>query len=166
MMLGSVFRIDGVDCLTDTIKLIRMTLCDHYDPKFHLLFDFMRKNDALNYLQKAFTLKKQLLPPKHPCLGTTYINLGNVYCDLRNYDLALTYYQVSYEIFHTSLSRKHPSVARAQKNIAAIHELKGDFFKASIYYHKALHLHQQILHPTHPDLKEIKEDIQRVLSKI
>ncbi len=81
-------------------------------------------SEALHYLQKAFNLKTQLLPEKHPCLGNTHINLGNVYCHFHNYDLTLNCYQKLYEIFQTSPTQKHLSIARALKNTGVIHDLK------------------------------------------
>ena len=71
--------------------------------------------------RKRTEIELNSLPPLHPSIATTYINIGSIYNQNGHYDKALEYFEKGLEIQLKSLSPYHPSLATTYGNIGLIH---------------------------------------------
>ncbi|CAF1305848.1 unnamed protein product, partial [Adineta steineri] len=122
-------------------------------------------SEALEYHKKALEIKEKILPSSHPCLGNTYLNIGNVYYHIGQYDTALKNYELSKKTYEISLTPQHPSIASVLKNIGIICEVKCDFSEAMKCYKQAYSIRQTCFSLSHPDVIDIKQDIERISNK-
>ena len=107
---------------------------------------------ALSYYEKSLEIKQQSLPPNHPDLAGSYMNIGNVYDNMGEYSKALSYYEKSLEIKQQSLPPNHPDLAASYMNIGIVYNNMGEYSKALSSHEKSLEILQQSLPPNHPDL--------------
>ncbi|CAF1302278.1 unnamed protein product [Rotaria sordida] len=121
-------------------------------------------NMALEYHQKALSIRKKYLPKDHPDFGASYNNIGNIYLCLQEYDLALENYEYSLKIKIKSLPSYHSSLASTLENIGLVYEQKQSFKKALEYYEKAAVIFRETFSSTHSHVIEIEQTIKRILS--
>ncbi|CAF4348036.1 unnamed protein product, partial [Rotaria sp. Silwood2] len=69
---------------------------------------------------------------------------------------------MSLEILQKSLPCQHPLIAMALKNMGIAYENKGELQQALVHFEKANAIHRQVLPSTHPDIRLIEEDMQRI----
>jgi tetratricopeptide (TPR) repeat protein len=87
----------------------------------------MEKYDAaLDYYNKALTIRQKVLPSNHRDIAMTYNNLGTLYEDRQDFSKALEYYQKSLEINHKILPPEHRDLVGTESNIQ---KLKGKMKK-------------------------------------
>ena len=93
---------------------------------------------ALEFLNKAMTIRKAKLGEEHTDVATSYNNIGVVYYNKEDYDKALEYYNKALTIWKSKLGEEHTDVATFYNNIGLVYSDKGDYDKALEYYNKAL----------------------------
>jgi tetratricopeptide (TPR) repeat protein len=77
---------------------------------------------ALEYFEKALTIREKLLGKEHPSVATTYNNIGAVYNNQGDYQKALDYYQKALTIATKSLGEEHPKTAMIYDEIVQVSE--------------------------------------------
>ena len=65
-----------------------------------------------------------------------------------------------------SLPAQHPDIASIYENMGVVYEDKGELEQALTCLKKASTIYQSALPKNHPDVMEIKEDVQRVKDKL
>ncbi|CAF1292108.1 unnamed protein product [Adineta steineri] len=108
--------------------------------------------EALLSLEKALTIRQQLLPSNHSNLGDSYNRIGNVYYRRGDYSEALSYYEKALAIRQQSLPSNHSDLGHSYMGIGNVYYCRGDYSKALSYYEKDLAIRQQSLPSNHPDL--------------
>jgi tetratricopeptide (TPR) repeat protein len=122
--------------------------------------------EALVLYEKSLAIREQLLPPNHPDLAKSYINIGLVYDSMGEYSKALSYYEKALAIQQQSLPPTHPDLASSYNNIGNVYDNMGEYSKALSSHEKALAIRQQSLPPNHPDLAKSYGSIGSVYSKM
>jgi len=89
-------------------------------------------------------------------------NIGSVYFTLNKYDRAIEHHQQSLQMKLKSLPGDHCDIAMSYRNIALIHEQKREWKQALELLEKALNIRQRAFSSQHPDVLQVKADIQRV----
>jgi tetratricopeptide (TPR) repeat protein len=115
--------------------------------------------EAITFYEKALVIQQQSLPPNHPDLAKSYLNIGSVYGSMGDYPKALSYYEKDLAITHQSLPPHHPYLAKTYNNIGTVYNRMGDYPKALSSYEKALAIQQKSLPPNHPDLASSYDNI-------
>ncbi|CAF3930633.1 unnamed protein product [Adineta steineri] len=170
MMLGSVFRIDSVEYLTETIKLIQMTLCNHNNQNLNLVFDYMRKKRGIGTVRLAlfgrvligmakfqsaenhFKCLLKTLPADHPDLPDCYQALGKIYCEKCDFDR-------SFQCFQTALDLLRRKSNDNSFRIAYIHNSIGELYQKKVNTSEALKSFQQALKIFHELLGDNNENV-------
>jgi tetratricopeptide (TPR) repeat protein len=158
MMLGSVFRIDSVDCLTDTIKHIRMTVCNYNDQNFNSLFNFMSKNECIgttrltdfgcvligmakfDAAENHFKCLLRTFSPDHPDVFDCYQALGKIYCEKCDFDWSLQCFKRALDILNQESDLDQFRMAFVHNNIGEVYQKKGDTKQALKSFQQALEI--------------------------
>ncbi|CAF3680524.1 unnamed protein product [Adineta steineri] len=121
---------------------------------------------SLKYYKNSLVIQEKHLPSNHVDIATCYNNIGSAHFGLEDYKLAQEYYNKSLEIRLKSLPAQHPDIAMSYKNIGAIYEKKSEWQQALTYYEKAATIYRNSLPLPISNVIKIKEDIDRVSSKL
>ncbi|CAF3330513.1 unnamed protein product [Rotaria sp. Silwood2] len=159
MMIGSVFRIDGVD---DTIECIRMTLCNHNDQNFNLLFDFMQKKnciatarltnfgsvligmDKFDVAERHFKCLLRTFSPNHPDLLICYQALEKIYCEKCDFDRSLKYFKIGLNILYRESNSNQIEIEYFHNSIGEVYQKKGETKEALKSFQQALKIFSEI----------------------
>ena len=109
------------------------------------------KNVALEYLEKALHIRKQILPSNDRSISTTMFNIGSLYRALGQLNEALPFYESALEVKLNSLPQSHPSVISNYRVLHAVCQETGDNEKASKYAEYMTHSEVQSLVLKQPD---------------
>ncbi|CAF0962378.1 unnamed protein product [Adineta steineri] len=121
---------------------------------------------ALTSLEKALTIRQQLLPSNHPDLADSYNRIGAVYYSMNDYPKALSYFEIALTIRQQSLPSNHPDLGDSYNNIGVVYYKMDDCPKALSYYDKTLAINQQSLPSNHPDLAMFYNNIGLVYNNM
>jgi tetratricopeptide (TPR) repeat protein len=75
---------------------------------------------ALEFHEKARTIREKSLPSTHPDLAGTQHNLANVYKEMKQYKLAYEHAQRAVEIAQQKLPEKHPHLLEYRETVSEI----------------------------------------------
>ena len=163
MMLGSVFRIDGVDFSNERMKRIRMTLLNHDDQNYHLLFDFMRKKNCtgiarsanfgrvligmgkFNAAENHFKCLLKTMTEDHPDVFNCYQGLGKIYCEKCYFHLSIEYFQMALNILYQNSKFNRVRIAFVHNNIGEVYQKKGETNEALKSFELALNIFKKKL---------------------
>ncbi|CAF3830391.1 unnamed protein product [Rotaria sp. Silwood1] len=124
-----------------------------YNHQLGWVYDNMGEySQALLYYQKALNINEKILPPNHPHLATSYLNIGNVNSNMGEYLKALSSYERSLEIKKIALPPNHPDLAISYFNIGSVYYSMGEYSKALSSHERALEIQKIALPPKHLDL--------------
>ncbi|CAF0858031.1 unnamed protein product [Adineta steineri] len=118
---------------------------------------------AFSYQQKALDI---LLPLNHPKVSKVYRAMGNIYIDKHEFDLAIEQYENSLRVDLRHLPGDHPSFGITHAYIGDAQEKKGDYKRAVENLDKARAIYEKALPPNHPRILHLKENINKVKSKL
>ncbi len=107
---------------------------------------------ALEYHNKALTIRKKTLGIEHPDTAMTYCSMASVYHAIGDYDMALNYHNKALTIFEKNLGTDHLNTAMAYGCIASDYAAVCDYYKALEYYKKELIIYEKLLEKVHPDI--------------
>ena len=106
-------------------------------------------NKALEYLNKALDIRKQILGEKHVDTAASYNNIGVVYYSLGDYNKALEYHYKALNIQKKILGGNHKDIGISYNNIGNNYSYLGDYDKALEFLNKALNIQKKILGDKH-----------------
>ncbi|CAF1440021.1 unnamed protein product [Adineta steineri] len=119
--------------------------------------------NAIEYYEKALTIKEKTLPSNDPSLATSYNNIAGVYYSMEEYSKALSYYERALEIYQKTLSSDHQlDLATSYNNMGMVYKSMEEDLKALSYYEKDLKIRQKTLPSTHPSLANSYNNIAGV----
>ena len=107
---------------------------------------------ALEFHNKALTIRKAKLGEEHPDVAGSYNNIGSVYYMKGDYDKALDFYNKDLAIRKSKLGEEHTDVATSYNNMGLVYYMKGDYDKALEYYNKALTIRKSKLGEEHTNV--------------
>ena len=152
--IGSVFRIGSLECSSEGIWIIRLTLTDDQDEQLNALKEHFKKsmtdsNTCLNFAKlmhrlaawkksEYFYLKALETETTWQRRSVLYNNLGMVKGDLGQYDEALSYYHRSLELKDTEASDSVSNKATTYNNIGTLYYKQKKMDQAIEYYQKAI----------------------------
>jgi tetratricopeptide (TPR) repeat protein len=163
MMLGSVFRIDGVEYLTDTIKVIRMSLCNPNDQNLSLVFDYMKKKRGVgtvrlamfghvligmakfNAAENHFKCLIKTFSPDHPDFPDCYQALGKIYCEKCDFDRSLEFLNISLNILCRESNLNKFRIGYVHTSIGEVYQKKSDTNQALKSFQQALNIFSEKL---------------------
>jgi tetratricopeptide (TPR) repeat protein len=167
-MVGSIFRLDKIECDNEGIWNIQMVLCSDNDHQLQTLFQHMknelgseqtnvlvfghllRKMGKLDDAEKYYRRFLKDFSYNDLNMAHCYHALGLVEADKGNYESSVTWYNKSLEIFRRMLKSDDPNLAIPLNSIAIIHQQKGDYTLALESYEKALMIWKQAFGEDHP----------------
>ncbi|CAF1483716.1 unnamed protein product [Didymodactylos carnosus] len=155
--IGSIFRIESVDTLSNGVMKISLTLTTQEDEQLKQLrqHDRMELGENLNlnflgllmirmgeykYAQQYFTTSIQNHQPAHPNISQTYNYIALVHAKNGEYNKPRENYESTLENALKSFSSKHPSLATTYNNIGLVHHKKGGYDKALENYERKLEI--------------------------
>ncbi|CAF3433708.1 unnamed protein product [Rotaria socialis] len=161
-MLGSIFRIDNIDCNENEICIIHLSLCsDHHsdwEPIFshmqsqsvqcehtvlawgNALYDMGRFDQAKIYYDRCL---EELLPNDHILRSYCNYLLGLVATEKGENESALHFFSKSEDIQRNEFEPSDPSIADTLTGIARVHYNKDDYTQAFELYDKSLQIFQK-----------------------
>jgi len=167
-MVGSIFRLDKIECDNEGIWNIQMVLCSDNDHQLQTLFQHMknelgseetnilvfghllRKMSKLDDAEKYYRRFLKEFSYNDSNMAHCYHALGLVEADKGNYESSVTWCNQSLEIFRRILKSDDPNLAIPLNSIAIIHQQKGDYTLALESYEKALMIWKQAFGEDHP----------------
>jgi tetratricopeptide (TPR) repeat protein len=114
----------------------------------YVLGDYKR---ALEYQEKALTIRLELFGERHPDTAMSFNNVGNTYGDLGDNKRASEYHEKALTIRLELFGERHPDTAMSFNNIGNTYGEVGDNKRALQYVEKALKLRRDLLGDQHPD---------------
>ena len=117
---------------------------------------------AMEHYEQSFTIREEVLGPKHPDLAASYNNIAIVYRYLGEYPKALEYQQKAIEIQEEVLDSKHPDLAKSYSSITVTYGSLGEYQRALEYQQRAIAIEEGILGPKHPDLANAYNNIANI----
>jgi len=161
IMLGSIFRIDAVDCFNQTIKRIRMTLWNRNDQNLNSLFNYMRKKNCIgtarltnfgrvligmgkfHAAKNLFKCLLRTLSSDHPDVFNCYQALGKIYCEKQDLDRSLKFFNITLNILSRQTNFNQIRIAYVHNNIGEVYQKKGDTKRALESFKQALNTFKQ-----------------------
>lgn len=104
------------------------------------LNDIDRKQEALNFLQKALAIQEVVLAKDHPATATSYNNIGLVSYKMGKYQESLSMLKKALAIREAVLEKYHPDTANTYNMIGLVNYKMGKFHEALDMYKRALRI--------------------------
>jgi tetratricopeptide (TPR) repeat protein len=112
--------------------------------------------------EKALEIQQKTLPPNHPDLSISYINIGSVYCKMGAYSKTLSFNGRALEILKKTLPPNHSFLAFSYTHIASAYYNMGEYWKALSFYERALKIFKNSLPENHPYIQSVQDSIEIV----
>lgn len=106
---------------------------------------------ALEYGEKALTIRRRVLGEEHPDTASSYNNVGSTVGALGDHRRALEYQEKALAIRRRVLGEEHPDTAASYNNVGAALKDLDDRRRALEYQEKALSIGRRVLGEEHPD---------------
>ena len=125
-------------------------------------------NSALEYYERATSIREKILSPTNLALASSYGNIGSVYSAMEQYSRSLLYHRKALAIQQKTLPANHLLLASTYNYIGQGHLNSKEYSIAQANFEKALEIRERSLPEGHPDiqvcLKSI-EDVKEILKK-
>lgn len=99
---------------------------------------------ALDYYNKALTIRKARLGEEHTAVANLYACIGLVYCDKCNYDKTLEYYDKALSIFLSKGNEADKMIFLLYKRKGLYYRKLGDTAMAKKYNKKATKIERRL----------------------
>lgn len=124
-----------------------------------------RLDDALQEYERAHEILMRTFGLKHPDVGSSWNNIGQIHAAKGDFDAALANYGTAMEIFEMTLGDKHPHVAACRFNIGLIYKEQGKEEEARQQLVQARDLWYERLGPHHTQTKGAERMIATLSNK-
>ncbi|CAF3101930.1 unnamed protein product [Rotaria socialis] len=166
--VGSIFRLDNIQCDSEGIWIIRMILCSDNDHQLQTVVQHMqnelgteqtntlvfghvlRKMGKLDDAEKYYRFFLEQFSYDDSNLAHGYHALGLVANEKGDFGASLIWYNKSLEIFLRILKPNDPNIAVSHNSIAIVHQRNGDYIRALDSYEKALAIWKRVYGEDHP----------------
>ena len=99
-------------------------------------------NQAMEWQQKALSIKEKVLGKEHRDTARTYSAIAGIYKDLGEYAKALEWHRRALKVREKVLGKEHHVTAITYNNIALVYTLQSEYNKALEWYQKALKIYK------------------------
>ena len=127
----------------DATTAIRINLASIYNAKGDIYRNQKKYPEALNWLNKALEIRKNLQGENHPETAKIYNNIALVYAAQGQYAKALEWYEKDLAISENTLGADHPDTAMTYSNIGIAHYHLGNRDNALEWFKKALTIQEK-----------------------
>src|SRR5205823_1859355 len=93
--------------------------------------------EAVPFVQRALTIREQVLGPTHPATASSLNNLAYLYNSQGESAQAEALYQRALAIYEQVLGPNHPYTATSLNNLAVLYKNQGEYVKAAPLYQRA-----------------------------
>ena len=121
----------------------------HLGPLFQELGQY---STARDHYERALTLFRETLGPKHMQVAMTENNLATLLAKIGDYGAASALYRNSLAVLEAQLGAEHPLIANSNHNIGELNQRMGRYDEAIARYTQAAALKEKVLGATHPSL--------------
>ena len=99
-------------------------------------------NDACSqeYFNKAFDIRRKILPADDPSLGDSYFNLGKIHRKKKEIKHGLDAFNKAIEIYSKHLNGDHPKIAACMNGLGDMHMKDKNYSKALECYEETLRI--------------------------
>lgn len=105
--------------------------------------------EAETYLQKALTLRKHILGPRHRSTVSSINNLARLYHKQAKYKQAEPLYQNALESSEQTIQHNAHNITTSLLNLARLYSDQGKYTQAEPLYQRALSINEQTFGPDH-----------------
>jgi tetratricopeptide (TPR) repeat protein len=102
-------------------------------------------------LERALSIREQVLGPEHPDTAASLNNLGNSLERLGEYGAARSLFEQALSIREQVLGPEHPDTAYSLNNLALLMSHQGEYETARALYERVVQILERTLGPEHPD---------------
>jgi tetratricopeptide (TPR) repeat protein len=108
--------------------------------------------EATEPIERALSIREEVLGPGHPDVARTLNGLASVYKGLDRYSEAESHMKRALEIDTKALGPEHPDTAKDISNLAILYSEQGREEEAGPLHKRALEIREKVLGPEHPDV--------------
>ena len=159
--IGTIFRIESVEQLTNEIWLVKLILCeDESNSSQNELFNVFKvemdetadvlslakclfEMDNLDKAEEFYTLMLQELPFDHPDLITIQNDLGGIYREKGEYSQALQTHRQALKLHRQLMPYDFTQRSAIYNDIGYVYEELGDYIPSLKYHKKTLRIRQK-----------------------
>jgi tetratricopeptide (TPR) repeat protein len=113
-------------------------------------------------LERALSLREQVLGAEHPETASTLNALAYLYLDLNKYQQAERLLEPALARFERVLGPAHPVIATTLNSLADAYLFEGKYTEAEPLLQRALVIGEQTLGPEHPDVADILHSLAKL----
>ena len=121
-------------------------------------------SNALNYYNKALSIREDIMGLYHPDIASIYNNIGLLLTGECNYSQALDFYQKALTIYDNNYGSNHPHFAILYSNISDVYSLEGKYELAFENCNKALSIRNSLYGEDHPSLADLYNSMSYILA--
>eukprot|EP00557_Chaetoceros_sp_GSL56_P001646 CAMPEP_0176503402 /NCGR_PEP_ID=MMETSP0200_2-20121128/15343_1 /TAXON_ID=947934 /ORGANISM="Chaetoceros sp., Strain GSL56" /LENGTH=762 /DNA_ID=CAMNT_0017902689 /DNA_START=2361 /DNA_END=4649 /DNA_ORIENTATION=- len=130
-----------------------------------LVYDNQGEYDnALEYYERAHSIKNKVLGPDHPDLATTYNNMGSIYENQGDYQKALDYYEKARDLQKNNPDQ-YNNLANTYNNIGLVYDNLEDYDRALENYQLCKDIRMNLFGRDHLSLANVVNNIGSVYDK-
>ena len=175
--LGSIFRLNDIDCTSDGVWNIRMKLCGDKEtdmqqllrnirktksPDFRTLGDVLKNMGQFELAEKFLHRSLEAWPTNHqnhPSLGHLYLTLSDVARGKDDMEGEIIWCEKALNIFEQSVLSDNVATAKLCNLKGEIHRRKGNYNEALKWYDEGLQFFRKANIYNHPDIGKIYANI-------
>ncbi|MEM1182803.1 MAG: serine/threonine-protein kinase [Acidobacteriota bacterium] len=120
-----------------------------------------RKDEAEQAYRRSLRLKREVLPPDHPDLALTLVNLGN-FLAYHKTDEAVLLFQEARDIEEKVLGPEHPDLALTLNSLGTAHRSLGDWDDARIAFERSHAILEKVRGPDHHHVGVLLHNLGRL----
>ncbi|MDV2998264.1 MAG: Photosystem I assembly protein Ycf3 [Chroococcidiopsis sp. SAG 2025] len=113
---------------------------------YHSIGNFEK---AIEVLQQALKLLREVLEEKDPQIASCINNLANLHQELDRYEEAASFHEQAIAIQQKTLGNHHPDLAISLNNLAHLHHSKSNYVAAEPLYRQAMEINRQVWGENH-----------------
>ncbi len=129
-------------------------LAGYLNEEGRAFYEAGRYQDAQPPLERALTIRENVLGPEHTEVTLSLNNLAELYRNQGRYAEAEPLYQRALAIREKVLDPEHLVVAESLNELAELYRVQGRYEEAEPLFQRALAIREKVLDPEHPDMAD------------
>ena len=132
--------------------------------RLNALAHFVPPVEGIAMLERALTIDRRTLGPRHPEAASTEANLAGMLLNAGRIDAAIRAGRNAIGIFEETLGKDHPRVAQTATILAYAYQGKGDRAQAGKLFRRALDIDERAYGPSHPQTRSDRQALAEFLA--
>ena len=121
---------------------------------------------AYEYSYKALEIRIEILSKNHPDIAISFINVGTFHAEMNEYTNAIHFFEVSLNIYQEAIGDYSTHIAKVYSNIGNVLWMQEKFEEAIKIKEKSFDLCSNVLNENHPNIIDIKKEIEMMKEKL